>query len=133
MVVAGCHKRAFPRLFVLPVALGLLSVPLLPLEGSASDSIGGFTIVMGGNSCGKYLQSDPQDRRYYYEWLAGYLTAFNQLKDRLSNVLKLTDFAGMGGEVDNYCRAHPATGFAEAVIVVVNSYYREHKNQLDEP
>ena len=69
-------------------------------------------------SCGNWTQErrNSVTSGYYEQWVAGYMTAVNEIMG--GNILRMdllehTDQRGLYGWIDNYCLAHPLNTIVE--------------------
>jgi hypothetical protein len=104
---------------------------LLPATGHADA--GGYyerIITKDAKSCGTYVAARDQGRRGDYkkenkhsQWLAGYITAYNNLKPDTYNIMGDKDMESVLLSLDNWCKEHPLRPFAEAVEILTIELY----------
>lgn len=89
------------------------------LAGSVQGQ--GITIIGSGvgTSCGTWSADRSQRQgRDLEQWAIGYLSG--AAVNGGINILGGTDFQGVMGWLDNYCRANPLTPLADALVAFVN-------------
>ena len=110
------------------LAAGLLAAPLLPAK-DIDEQYAVFSV--GGDPCSDYLlarQAGAEPEQRYLHWIAGYLSAFNQIVPNTYNILGGRDFGDFLGELDGYCRAHRDTLLVAALSVLAERMYPDRLN-----
>ena len=100
--------------FIAVLVLLLLAV----VPGRASDKDGAyFALGLGTYSCGAYVESKRafRNRVQVYDWVNGYLSAYNNLQSDTYDILGNTDIDGAMVWLENHCQKHPLEAFATAV------------------
>ena len=89
----------------------IILVSMLPLTANSISTA--YHVV--GTSCGKYLSDisiSEEYKKVYSWWIAGYITAINFEKDRVT----LTDKYANDNWVRQYCEKNPLDSFINSVI-----------------
>src|SRR5215813_8538550 len=75
----------------------VFAVFLLPGSGICADSNGFYTVSGGGTmSCGSFVQARRNRLDYSYDqWIAGYLTAINELTPETNSIQGTKDRDGL--------------------------------------
>lgn len=88
------------------------------------------------DTCGQFIETrrfNQQENTIYSVWLAGYITAYNNLKPDTTDLINLQnphDPAPMAGPmawIEKYCLDHPMSFFMEAVKQFTDTQYPNRK------
>ena len=71
-------------------------------------------VVIGQESCGKYLKSDKQTKLYFKGWLNGFLSAYNQYQYSGINVAASVDSESIDIWLVKYCQENPLSSYYQA-------------------
>lgn len=104
--------------------LAVLASLALPTVAMANAQNGIFSVMgLAAMSCGRYTadrrQAPPDQDNLAYEWVAGYLSAYNQYVDPARDVIGTPDAAALSGWLDNYCTTHPLDNLAQAAMALI--------------
>jgi hypothetical protein len=124
---------------MLQKAVSLLLLGLMLTFGTpanAANATGHIQVYgFGTQSCGAYSQARQQpaawDAGDFTSWLGGYISATNHRLLNTYDVAGHTDFKGLLGWLDNYCRANPTENFAGAAEALVIFLYPTRKKSAD--
>jgi len=111
----GDYCRVHPVTSV-AVALDVLVIGARSTTGRQTAGV--TTYGTGSKSCGVYLEARVRqnlDEAAFIDWLGGYVSGVNAVSLSTNNILGNSDLTGAIYWLDDYCRAHPGTPFAEAV------------------
>ncbi len=112
--------RARPDRYVAEAAELLV---LSAARGPATHEIDARTYGSADKACQLFLDTREQDeatyRSEFLHWLGGYLSGFNAMSLRTSNVLGDAELADAVHWLDGYCSAHPVASFAGAVDALI--------------
>ena len=100
------------------IRIAMLAVVILAAatgQAAAQASEGRLTFGQGARSCGSFTRAQ---QGLAMQWVAGYLSGSNQ-DPAEPEALRGTDFDGMMGWIDNYCREHPLATIGEAAIALL--------------
>lgn len=109
----------------------LLTLSLwIPLS-QASDTNGRYWIYgVGRQICTTYLEARKNGgiaEISYKNWVGGYLTATNRVKDDTYNIIGSSDFEGAMAWLDSYCRKNPRNTITMAVANMVAVLYPQRR------
>jgi hypothetical protein len=110
----------------------MLAAALLAAPAAAKDIDEQYAVFsVGGNPCSDYLAAreaggEPEQRHLH--WIAGYLSAFNQIVPGTYNILGQRDFGSFLTELDGYCRAHRDELLVSALSVLAERMYPDRLN-----
>lgn len=95
---------------------GLLFMFILASTVNAADDTGQYLIMGLGNlSCESFLNQDDEGAAYYLSWLAGYMTAYNQLQEDTYSILgKSKTIDNIESWLRDYCTINGDETFANA-------------------
>ncbi len=98
----------------------------------AKDIDGQYAVFsVGGNPCRDYLAArkvgDEPEQRWLH-WIAGYLSAFNQIVPNTYNILGDREFGAFLGELDGYCGAHQDALLVSALSALAERMYGDRRN-----
>jgi len=97
-------------------------VLLSPLGVGAIDGKGKYTIRGIGakdGSCGKYVRSEKEERRWYESWSIGYISGINRAKHGKADYSNEAAPSGLAQWIENYCRHNPLSSFSSAVAAML--------------
>lgn len=115
---------------LLLVLIALFSVT--PVAWAADDTGQYLIMGLGNSSCNAYLSEDADGAAYYMSWLAGYMTAYNQLEEDTYSILGETkDAPQIESWLRDYCTVNGAESFESAVRNLLRNlnYFRKKKKQ----
>ena len=69
-------------------------IPISPSSFAADDTGQYLTMGLGNLTCKSFLHEDEEGAAYYLSWLAGYMTAYNNLSEETYSVLGKTKTIG---------------------------------------
>ncbi len=102
------------RRLVAAVGLCLLAAPVL-----AGTEDGRYVIKGAGNgTCQRFVterEAESQAYALFGGWLAGYLTAYNQLSEQTFDIAPWQNLDLLAALIDNFCRQNPDVRFIAAV------------------
>ena len=110
------------------LAAGLLAAPMLVAK-DIDEQYAVFSV--GGDPCSDYLaarQTGAEPEQRYLHWIAGYLSAFNQIVPGTYNILGQRDFGSFLGELDAYCREHRDELLVAVLSVLAERMYPDRLN-----
>ncbi len=83
----------------------------------AADDAGQYLVLGLGNlSCKSFLYEDEEGAAYYLSWLAGYITAYNQLSENTYSVLgKAKTIGQIESWLFDYCTINNDETFENAI------------------
>ncbi len=83
----------------------------------SADDTGRYLIMGLGNlSCESFLNEDDEGAAYYLSWLAGYMTAYNDLKEDTYSILGETKtVAQIESWLRDYCTVNGDETFESAI------------------
>jgi len=104
------------------------------MEAQAGNAMNGVYSAYdrGQDACGQFLEArknNSQENIGYAIWLAGYITAYNQLKADTRDLLNLSNskdpapLAGPMQWIENYCVKNPMDDFMKTVITFTKFQY----------
>jgi hypothetical protein len=91
---------------------------LWPLDLSAIDGKGNYEIRGAGakkGSWGEYVRKEREVRRWYENWLMGYLSGINRAKQGQADYSNGIAPNGLVQWIENYCKQNPLSPFQVAV------------------
>ena len=117
------------KIFILVLFSLLLVIPTQSY-GSDNNFLYG-TQGLGKFSCGKYAQSkkDTSLRLDYYNWMGGYITAYNIIKSETFQIMGDIDLDGLMVWLDNFCQTNPLKSFAVAVEKLMGELYPKRQKE----
>jgi hypothetical protein len=99
-----------------------LAIAALPLGGAAEPTPTFHALGPGNMSCGtwaEYRRDGGMPAIAVQDWVAGYLTAYNEWVAPDGNISGGTDNDGLAAWIDNYCQLHPLDNVAQAASALV--------------
>jgi hypothetical protein len=100
------------------IRAAIVAVTMLLVAGQAFAEPR-MTFGNGLKSCGTWTQKrQTNDDSVFVSWVVGYLSGMN-LDSTRPDALLGTDFDGLMGWIDNYCRANPLQSIAIAGTVLM--------------
>jgi hypothetical protein len=105
----------------------LCSGPLLAKDMHQRHAVLG----VGGESCGNYLKArSAGGNRFhaYYDWITGYLSAFNLIVPNTYNILGERRINDALARLDDYCSTHQDEVFITALAMLTEVYFDERTN-----
>jgi hypothetical protein len=84
------------------------------------------------NSCGTWTherQVGSTKSLLMGVWVLGFLSGANVTGPQNNDLLAATDYAGIYGWIDNYCKAHPLKEFMAAVDALVDELQQHNVSQ----
>ena len=113
-------KKLLRLMLVFAVSVGVLGVSR---EGAAMDANGMYWQV-SAVSCWEFVESRRNGTDGPFKWwLAGYLTAMNDLLAETYNLVGSDDLSGPMLWIENWCGKNPLRGLAEASSALVHELY----------
>lgn len=109
------------------LVLILCSGPLLAKDMHQRHAVFG----VGGESCGSYLKArSAGGNRFnaYYDWITGYLSAFNLIVANTYDILGEHRITDALKRLDDYCSSHNDEVFITAMAMLTEVYYGERTN-----
>ncbi len=94
-------------------------------RGPATHAIEIKTYGSADKTCQVFVDARDQEestyRAEFLNWLGGYLSGFNAMSLRTSNILGDAELADAVQWLDSYCSTHPSTSFGAAVEALVRT------------
>jgi hypothetical protein len=111
--------------FTFQFVSGLLACLSLFMSSSADavDRNGHWTdrgIGATKGSCGEYVRTDVDQRRWFESWLMGYISGVNSAKIGKDDFSNGVAPQGLAQWVENYCKENPLSSFSNAVQAMLN-------------
>ena len=96
----------------------------------ASDDQDRYMILsLGANSCERFLldNKSANQRLYYANWLAGYLTSFNKFNQGTVSILGNSNIGAAYEWMLQYCLQNPLDTFSKAAEALVVKLYPDRR------
>jgi hypothetical protein len=101
------------------IRAAIVAVTMLLVPSGQVFAESRMTVGNGLKSCGTWTQKrQTNDDSVFVSWVVGYLSGMN-LDSTHPDALLGTDFDGLMGWIDNYCRANPLQSIAIAGTVLM--------------
>ena len=100
------------------IVAAMLTCMVTPALGA--DANGQFRTYGEGDlsSCGAWTaerKKESTKQQYFYAWVDGYISAYNNYTPGVFDIGKGTDSEGRDAWIDNYCAVHPLEAISTAV------------------